>query len=218
MKSKNLLENIPQPEANVQEDKLQKKYTMYSKEQKLDEIAKCNFRGAERIVAEEYSKALEADNQSVIEAFEIFGNTPYHIVRNYIHFERASSIYGFTNVAFDDYGWLARGEFSDCETFNFGCGGKSGVVGSNSITIGRGPNGKWTYGISLAVSLSGQCYGLSVFNEPYDSRRACLRHGLEDMIAWHTKENDKKAVLIIKEVKDMLDEITGRKPKQLTLF
>jgi hypothetical protein len=158
MKSKNLIKDMTQPAASIQEKKLQKSYKEYSKEQKLDEIAKCNFRGAECLIAEEYSRALEADNQSVIEKFESFGSTPYHIVRNYIHFERASSIYGFTNVAFDDYGWLVRAKFSDCETFNFGCGVKSSVVGSNSITIGRGPNGKWTYGISLAVSLSGQCY------------------------------------------------------------
>jgi len=59
---------------------------------------------------------------------------------------------------------------------------------------------------------------LSVFSEPYDSRRECLRYGLEKVIEWHTKANDKKTVSIIKEAKDMLDEIMGRKPKQLTLF
>ena len=41
---------------------------------------------------------------------------------------------------------------------------------------------------------------------------------VEEMIAWHTKENDTKTAPVIKEAKDMLDEIMGRKPKQLSLF
>jgi len=106
----------------------------------------------------------------------------------------------------------------DCETFNFGCGIKGTLAGSNKLTIGRGPNGKWTYGLSVAVPLSGYASGLSVFNDPYDSRRESLRRGLEEMIAWHIKENDAKTAPVIKEAKNMLDEIMGRKPKQLSLF
>ena len=91
-------------------------------------------------------------------------------------------------------------------------------AGSNSLTIGRGPNEKWTYGLGLAAPLSGKAFGLSVFNNPYNSRRECLRHGLEEMIAWHVNENNNKTAPVIKEAKDMLEEIMGRKPKQLSFF
>ena len=124
----------------------------------------------------------------------------------------------FTGKTFNERGWLEDATFMDCETFYFGCGIKGNLMGRNSIAIGRGTNGKWTYGIYLAASKSGRSSGLSIYNDPYDSRRECLRHGLEEMIAWHTKENDRKTAPVIKEAKDMLDGIMGRKPKQLSLF
>jgi hypothetical protein len=41
---------------------------------------------------------------------------------------------------------------------------------------------------------------------------------LERLIAWHEKENDNKTAPIAREAKNMLDELTGRKPVQLSLF
>jgi len=40
----------------------------------------------------------------------------------------------------------------------------------------------------------------------------------EEVIAWHTNENHHKTAPVIKEAKDMLDEIMGRRPIQLSLF
>jgi hypothetical protein len=91
-------------------------------------------------------------------------------------------------------------------------------IGSNSITTGRSPNGKWTYGLDLAASKSGSCCGLSIFGDPYNSRRECLINALERLVAWHEKENDTRTTHIVREAKNMLDELTGRKPKQLSLF
>jgi hypothetical protein len=106
----------------------------------------------------------------------------------------------------------------DCETFYFGSSVKGIFAWGNNITIGRSPNERWTYGYDLAASSSGCGYGLSVFSEPHNSRRECLRRGLEKVITWHTETNDKKTAPVIKEANDMLDEIMGRKPKQLSLF
>jgi len=105
----------------------------------------------------------------------------------------------------------------DCETFYFGSSVK-GVLSWGNNTIGRSPNGKWTYGYDLAASSSGCGYGLSVFSEPHNSHHECLRHDLEKVFAWHTETNDKKTAPVIKEAKDMLDEIMGRKPIQLSFF
>jgi hypothetical protein len=157
------------------------------------------------------------NNHAAIEEFESFGDDPRHIVENKVHFTRAFSAFGFTGVTFNEHGWPEREAFLDCETFTFGRAIKI-TMGANSLTIGRGPNGKWTYGLHLSASQSGRFGGLSIFCDPYNSRRECLRHGLEEMIAWHTKENDRKTTTVIREAKDMLDEITGRKPKQLSLF
>jgi hypothetical protein len=95
---------------------------------------------------------------------------------------------------------------------------KAHVIGSNSITTGRSPNGKWTYGLDLAASKSGSCCGLSIFGDPYTSRRECLKNALERLIAWHEMENDQRTAPVLKEAKNMLDELTGRRSVQLSLF
>jgi hypothetical protein len=90
--------------------------------------------------------------------------------------------------------------------------------GVNSIRLGRGPNGNWTHGMWLTASKSGHASGLSVYGPPFASRNACLINALEYFVKWHEKENDRKTAPALRQAKDMLDEITGRKPKQLSLF
>jgi hypothetical protein len=169
-------------------------------------------------LAEEYMVALHDGNQAVIDDYESFGDTPRQIIENKAHYGQALSVYGFTGKAFNEHGWLSRYAFPDCETFAFKV--KAHVIGSNSITIGRSPNGKWTYGIDLAASKSGSCSGLSVYGPPFASRNACLKDALEHFVQWHEKENenDRKATPVLKEAKDMLDTLTGRKGVQLSLF
>jgi hypothetical protein len=189
-----------------------------SNEDKLTALAEINFRRCEREIVEQYREALQMDDRATIEEFESFGDYPRQMATNKAHFARAHATFGFTGPAMNEHGWAEQESFLDCETFSFGKGIKARLMGSNNVTIGRGPNGKWTYALDLSVSLSGRYGGLSVFDEPYDSRRACLRCALEELIAWHTKENDKKTTPVIREAKGILDEITGRKPVQLTLF
>jgi hypothetical protein len=73
-------------------------------------------------------------------------------------------------------------------------------------------------GQDLAASKSGSFCGLFIFGDPYNSRRECLINALERLIAWHEKENDQRTAPILKEAKNMLDELMGRKPVQLSLF
>jgi hypothetical protein len=73
-------------------------------------------------------------------------------------------------------------------------------------------------GLYLATPTAGSASGLSVFSDPHDSRRECLRSALTAMIEWHTREDDRRTAPVIKEARDMLDEIMGRKLKQLALW
>jgi hypothetical protein len=193
-----------------------KDYHTLTNAEKLEEMANVNFWRVHIHHAEEYARALMDGNQAVIEDYESFGDTPRQIIENRAHYGQALSVYGFTGKTFNEHGWLARYAFTDCETFAFEV--KAHVIGSNSITIGRSPNGKWTYGLDLAASKSGSCSGLSVFGDPFNSRRECLKSALERLIAWHEKENDSRTVPIVRQARDMLDEITGRKPVQMSLF
>jgi len=124
-------------------------YKELSNEDKIATIEGHNFWKNERAVIEPYIVALKANDSTVIAEFEAFGDHPYQIVLNRRHLTRAA-VYGFSNATFNQYGWLEREAFMDCETFDFGCGIKGTLAGSNSLTIGRSPNGKWTFGVSLA--------------------------------------------------------------------
>jgi hypothetical protein len=183
---------------------------------KIEEIADYNLSRNVMPLVEQYALALVDDNQSVIQEFEAFGDSLRHIIENRAGYERGLSVYGFTDKTLNQYGWLERPDFLDCEEIPFMLKGR--VLGENSITIGRGPNGKWTYGLNLAASITGHASGLSVYGEPYNSRKDCMKTALERFIAWHQKVNDKKTEPVIKESKDMLDVLTGRKPVQMSLF
>jgi hypothetical protein len=184
--------------------------------EKLAEIADCNFCGEEIRLAEEYSLALSNDNRTIIEDYENFGASPRQIIMNKVSYVRAVSVFGFMEKRFNEHGWLEHGNFMDCEEFAFNT--KRLLMGRNSVSIGRSPNNKWAYGVNLAVSDTGYCSDLSVFNKPYTSRGECLKAGLERFTEWHQKANDHKAASIFREAKDILDVLTGRKAVQLSLF
>jgi hypothetical protein len=192
------------------------KYKELSVNDKLAAIAEYNFPRSEISHVEEYMLALVDNNQTVVEEYESFGDTPRQIIENKAHYTQAASVYGFTEKHFDKHGWIGGFAFTDCEIMAFEV--KAHVIGRNSITTGRSPNGKWTYGIDLAASKSGSGCGLSIFGDPYNSRRECLINALERLVAWHEKENDQRTTPVLKEAKNMLDELTGRKPVQLSLF
>jgi hypothetical protein len=187
-----------------------------SNAEKLAEIGKCNFWRGEIGLLEEYMLALADDNSEVIAEYESFGDRPRQIIENKARYIQAASVYGFTEKHFNGHGWIDGFTFTDCETIVFEV--KAHVIGRNSITTGRSPNGKWTYGLDLAASKAGSGSGLSVFGDPYNSRQECLINALERLVAWHEKENDQRTTPVLKEAKNMLDELTGRKPVQLSLF
>ena len=191
-------------------------FKILSNAEKLSEIGKCNFSRGELVLVEEYMLALADDNRAVIEEYESFGDWPHQIFGNKARYIQAASVYGFAEKHFNEYGWIEGFTFTDCETVVFEV--KAHVIGRNSITTGRSPNGKWAYGLDLATSQSGSCYGLSIFGKPHSSRRECLCHALEEMITWHQKENDQRTFPVLKEAKNMLDELTGRKAVQMSLF
>lgn len=184
--------------------------------EKLAEIADCNFFDDEIALAEEYAFAVADGNMPVIEDYESYGDSPRQLIMNKKRYARAVSVFGFTEKRFNEHGWLADGVFMDCEEIFFNS--KDRVLENNRITLGRSPNHRWTYGIYLTDSIAGQCFGLSVFNPPYNSREACLIAALEYFTGWHQRQNNKKTAPILKQVKDMLDVLTGRKPVQLSLF
>ena len=90
-------------------------------------------------------------------------------------------------------------EFLNCETFPFGVGKAQYACRNNSVTIGRGPNGKWAFGLDLATPKSIRCNGLSVYCTPYDTRLECLYAALSEFIDWHVEQEDKFSKQLLNE-------------------
>jgi hypothetical protein len=183
---------------------------------KLGEMANVNFWRKDSHYLEEYIRALIDGNQTAIDEYESFGDEPRRIIENKAKYEQGFSMYGFTEKRFNDSGWLREADFLDCEEIDFAVNGR--FKGTNSILLGRGPNGKWTHAITLSAPKSGCSSGLSVYGPIFASRNDCLKNALECFIQWHKKVDDRKTASALKEAQNMLDTMTGRKAVQMSLL
>ncbi len=193
------------------------KYKELSAYEKLQQIQEINFCRAERHNVAVYLNALRRDNRAIIEEYESFGDTPRQLLMNKREYEK-HLLFGFTKKEFNEYGWLERPDFLEREEIQFPH--RDGWAVSNHITLGKGLNGKWTYGMSYSYSTGGAGYGLGVWGKIFDNRKDCLTAALNEMMKGLDRDSsktDKYAISVLKQVKSLFDEITGRKAVQLTL-
>jgi hypothetical protein len=192
-------------------------YKELSAYEKLKEIQEVNFCRAECHNVAVYLNALRWNNREIIEEYESFGETPRQLLMNRREYER-HLLFGFTKKEFNEYGWLEKPDFFEWEKIEFPH--RDGWAASNYITLGKGLNGKWTYGMSYSYSTGGVCYGLGVWGKIFDNRKDCLKAALSEIMKGLDKgsnKTDKYAINVLKQAKSLLDEITGRKAVQLSL-
>lgn len=193
-------------------------YKSLNKYQKLELMQEVNYCRAERHEAAIYLKALWLNDTDTIDYYESFGNSPRQIIMNKRDYDR-HLLFGFTKKEFNQYGWLEKSEFLEKEHFEFPH--RDGWAVSNHITIGKGINGKWSYGMSYSHSTGGSGSGLSAWGKIFDSRKECLITALEEMMRGLKRDSsssDKYAITVLKQAKELFDELTGRKAIQLSLF
>ncbi|MCL3851039.1 MULTISPECIES: hypothetical protein [Bacteroidales] len=193
------------------------KYRELSAYEKLQKIQDINFCRAERHNVAIYLNALRRNDRAIIEEYESFGNTPRQLLMNKREYER-HLVFGFIKKEFNEYGWLERPDFLEREEIQFPH--RDGWAVSNHITLGKGLNGKWTYGMSYSHSTGGSGYGLNVWGKIFDNRKDCLKAALNEMLTGLEKDSsktDRYAINVLKQAKALFDEITGRKPVQLEL-
>lgn len=191
-----------------------KELSAYEKLQKIQDIRFCR---AERHNVAVYLNALRRNDRAIIEEYESFGDTPRQLLMNKREYER-HLLFGFTKKEFNQYGWLENPKFLEREEIQFPH--RDGWAVSNHITLGKGLNGKWTYGMSYSHSTGGSGYGLNVWGKMFDNRKDCLTAALNEMMRGLDKDSsksDRYAISVLKQVKSLFDEITGRKAVQLTL-
>ncbi|MDH6310267.1 hypothetical protein M2451_003143 [Dysgonomonas sp. PFB1-18] len=193
------------------------KYKDLSAYEKLQKIQDINFCRVERHNVAVYLNALRHNDRAIIEEYESFGDTPRQLLMNKREYEK-HLLFGFTKKGFNEYGWLERPDFLEREEIQFPH--RDGWAVSNHITLGKGLNGKWTYGMSYSYSTGGAGYGLGVWGKIFDNRKDCLTAALNEMMKGLDKDSsktDKYAISVLKQAKSLFDEITGRKAVQLTL-
>ena len=192
-------------------------YKDLSAYEKLHKIQDINFCRAERHNVAIYLNALRRNDRAIIEEYESFGDTPRQLLMNKREYER-HLVFGFIKKEFNEYGWLERPDFLEREEIQFPH--RDGWAVSNHITLGKGLNGKWTYGMSYSHSTGGSGYGLNVWGKIFDNRKDCLKAALNEMLTGLEKDSsktDRYAINVLKQAKALFDEITGRKPVQLEL-
>jgi hypothetical protein len=126
----------------------------------------------------EMLKAIENGEESQLDWFQSFGDSLRVIAMN-VHAYRKGLQFGFTEIAFDKYGWFVRPQWMDVEQHAFGDMSRYG--NHSTITIGHGPNGLWTYAMSYSFGCAGGGYALSVYDKKFNAREQAFTAALNDL-------------------------------------
>lgn len=97
---------------------MESNYKNLSKYEKLSEIQDLNLIKKERPYATKYLKALWLNNAEIIAEFESFGNSARQLLMNRREYDQ-HLLFGFSDIEFNQYGWLERPQFLDIERFEF---------------------------------------------------------------------------------------------------
>jgi hypothetical protein len=192
---------------------------LQSKNQITEYIGNTHLMTYELGIMNELLVAVEQGNVIQLEWLNSFGDCFRAITMN-LHAYRKGLEFGFTAIAFDQYGWFYKPEFLDKEDLTFG---DTSRYGKHSIIhLGHGDNGIWTYGLNYSFGCAGGCYGLSVYGKPFKSRETTLNFALNDLKGMMTARigstdttNDKQPIILA-----TLGDIEKMKVSmvQLTLF
>lgn len=126
-----------------------------------------------------YEKAILAEVVAVIAAGDVeqlnyyagFGDSFRAITMNLNEHRRALE-FGFTDIAFNEYGWFAPPQFLDREVIR---------LEQSEIRLGHGPNGLWAYALSCNYGTAGSSGPLCVFCKKFPDRDAALSAALDEM-------------------------------------
>lgn len=138
-----------------------------------------NYLSAHEIeILNEIIAAIEKGDAPLLETFNQFGHSLRHIYMN-VYAYRNAIRFGFDSICFDKYGWLLRPEFLEREELVFG--DKTRYGQHSTLTIGSGPNRKWTYALHYSFGTAGGAWSLSVYGRVFTGRTDALNAGIADL-------------------------------------
>lgn len=201
-------------------------YRDLSVAEKIEQVREYRPCGAEKKHQVAYLNALQSGDMQAIADYETFGDSPRKIIMNLNSYQQAQT-FGFIGREFNEYGWLANAHFTNVERIEFIH--KKGWAAHNYITIGRGANGKWSYGASYSTGGAGGGYGLGIWGKVFESRKECLTAALRELSDRHAEQrkrhtkddcnfNSTLSNTIVKQVTVMLNELTVAKQLTFSFF
>jgi hypothetical protein len=125
----------------------------------------------EKAIFLEILEAIASCNAEKLNWFAGFGDSFRAITMNLNEHRRALE-FGFTEIAFNQYGWFASPKFLDREDIK---------LEQSEIRIGHGPNGIWAYALWCNYGTAGSSGPLCVFCKKYSNRDAALTAALAEM-------------------------------------
>jgi hypothetical protein len=186
--------------------------TLQSKTDIEAHIANNHMMRYEQEILAEIVTVIEKGDAQQLGWFAGFGDSFRQICMNVNEHRRALE-FGFTDIAFNQYGWFVATKFLDFEEIK---------LENSSVRIGRGPNGVWAYSLSCNYGTAGSSGPLCVFCKKYANRDAALTAALAEMKAKMTQyignsdTTNYKQDVLIKTLKAISKEEVGM--VQLTLF
>lgn len=170
-------------------------------------------------ILKEMLAAIESGDTILMDWFSQFGDSIRCITMN-VYAYRKGLEFGFTEIAFDQYGWFKRPDFLDKEDLIFGNPHHWGE--HSTIHIGRGANHTWTYALNYTWGTAGGGSALSVYDPIFKSRDEAFYIALTKLKGlMQSKLGDKdttnyKQPVIILTLKDIAKAELNR--VQLSLF
>jgi hypothetical protein len=151
--------------------------TLQSKTAIDEHIAGNHLMHYEREIMAEIISVIEKGDREALAWFAGFGDSFRQILMNVNEHRRALE-FGFTEIAFNQYGWFAAPKFLDCEDIK---------LEQSEIRMGHGPNGIWAYALSCNYGTAGSSGPLCVFCKKYLNRDAALGAALAEVKVQMTK-------------------------------
>ena len=169
--------------------------------------------GKEQELSGDVKKDLEGYEYEVLEGGELpsmeNGQYERQIKEAKEEFEKAK-LYGFNKIQFDRYGWTSY----PLEIEKIQLDPKNDL--SNEIRIGKGPNGKYTYGYSIDLSMEGRGFNPTIHLSPVNSREEAINLAIEGVEEFYDRKEQeglsKKDEVSLNRIRKTLEGLKSQLP------
>lgn len=132
----------------------------------------------EAAILNELLAIIKQNDLDRLKWFNQFGDA-FKVITMNVYAYRKQLEFGFTEIAFDQHGWIKRPEFLDIEDQIFGNPWHYGE--HSTLHLGRGISQTWTYALDYNFGTAGGGSALSVYGKQFKSREDALTCGLNEL-------------------------------------